>query len=136
MGIAVQKKFDVQIFNPQAKSCPESSSEAYKCHESVKKRTYEKRIIEVEKATFCSLVFACTGGAYPSASKALKQLASKLSARQEDSYADIISYLRTKISFAFLMSSIVCSRGSRTLRLRESVDAAMGAVVKEGRLFV
>ena len=107
---------DVKIFIPLAKSCPESSSEAYKYHESIKK--YEQRLTEVEKATFCPL----------------KQLASKLSARKRS--ATLISYLRTKISFALLRSSILCFRGSRTLRRREVVDASMGAVVEEGRLLV
>ena len=130
-----QTYFDVKIFNPLAKSCPESSSEAYKYHESIKKSKYEQRITEVEKATFCPLVFACTGGAGPSASKTLKQLASKLSARKEDSYADIRLYLRTKISFALLRSSILCIRWSRTLRRPEIVDASR-AVVEEGRLLV
>ena len=46
--------------------------------------------IEFEKATFCPLVFACTSGAGPAASKAREQLASKLCSREEDSYADII----------------------------------------------
>ena len=87
--------FDVKIFKPLAKSCPESSSEAYTYHESIKRNKYEQRITEVEIATSCPLVFACTSGAGPSASKALKQLASKLSLRKEDSYADIISYLST-----------------------------------------
>ena len=123
--------FDVKIFNPLAKICPESSSEAYKYHESIKKNKWEQRVTEVEKATFCPLVFACTGGAGPSASNALKQLASKLSARKEDSHAD----LRT-ISFALLRISILCICGSRTLRWREIVDASMGAVVEEGGLLV
>ena len=70
---------DVEILNLLAKSCPESSSEASKYHESIKKNKYEQR------ATFCPLVFSCTGGAGPSTSKALKQLASKLSAQKEDS---------------------------------------------------
>ena len=55
--------FDVKIFNQLAKSCPESSSEAYKYHESIKKNKYEQRITEVAKATFRPLVFACTVGA-------------------------------------------------------------------------
>ena len=101
-----------------------------------KSNKYEQRITEVEKATFCPLIFACTGGAGPSASKALKQLASKLSARKEVSYADIISYLRTKISFALLRSFVLFIRGSWTLRRREIFDASMGAVVEEGRLLV
>ena len=45
--------FDVKIFNPLAKSCPESSSEAYKYHESIEKNKYEQRITVVERATFC-----------------------------------------------------------------------------------
>ena len=122
--------FDVKIFNQLSKSFPESSKEVYKYHESIIKNKYEQRITEVERATFCPLVFACTGGAGPSASKALKQLASKLSARKEDSYANIISYLRTKISFALLRSSIFCIRGSRKLRFRKIVDASLETVVK------
>ena len=119
-----------------AKSCPESSSEAYKSYESVKKNKFEQRLNEDEKATVCPLVFACTGGAGPSASKKLKQLASKLSAQKETRYADIVSYLKTKISFAPLRSSILCIRGPRTLKRREIVDASMGAVVEEERLLV
>ena len=109
---------DVKIFIPLAKSCPESSSEAYKYHESIKKNKYEQRLTEVEKGTFCPL----------------KQLASKLSARKRT--ATLISYLRTKISFALLRSSILCFRGSSTLRRREVADASMGALVEEGRLLV
>ena len=37
----------------------------------LKKNKYEQRIIDVFYATFCLLVSACTGGAVPSASKAL-----------------------------------------------------------------
>ena len=39
--------FNVKIFNPLPKSCPESSSETYKYHESNKKNKYELRITEV-----------------------------------------------------------------------------------------
>ena len=114
----------------------ESSTEAYFYHESIKKNKYEQRITEVEKERFCPRVFACSGGAGPSASKALETLASKLSARKEDSYADIILYLRTKISFALLRSSILCNCWSRRLRRRENVEASMGAVFEKGRLLV
>ena len=93
-------------------------SDAYKYHESIKENKYEQRKNEVGKAIFCPLVFTGTGGASPAASKALKQLSSTLSARKEDSYADIILYPRTKISFALLRSSTLCIRGSRTLRQR------------------
>ena len=126
--------FDVKIFNPLATSCLESSIKTYRYHDSIEKNKYEQRIIEVEKATLCPLGFVCKGGTGPSASKALKQLASKLSARKEDSYTDAILFPRTKISFALLKNSMLCIRGSRTLRQCKIVDASMGAFVEEGRL--
>ena len=64
--------FDVKVFNPYAKSCPRSIPDSYKYHESIKKLKYEQRIIDVEKATFCPLIFSCTGGAGTSASKAIR----------------------------------------------------------------
>ena len=57
--------FDVNVFNPYAKICPRSKPGSYKYHESIKKLKYEQRIIEVEKATFCPLIFSCTGGDGP-----------------------------------------------------------------------
>ena len=126
----------MKIFNSPAKICPKNSIEAYKYHESIKKNKFELRITEVEKATFCPLVLSCSGGAGPSASKALKQLALKLSERKLDSYPDIILYLRTKISFGLVRSSILCIRRTRTLRRRKIVDASMGGVVEDGRLLV
>ena len=88
--------FDVKIFNPLSKICPESSSEAYKYHESIKKNKYKQSITEVEKATFCPLVFACMLELAHQLQKRWNN-ASKLSA-QKESYADIISYLWTEIS--------------------------------------
>ena len=47
--------FDVKIVNPLAKSCPESSSEAYKYHESIRRNKYDERITEFVKAKFVCL---------------------------------------------------------------------------------
>ena len=128
--------FDEKNFNPLAKTCRESKGEAYKYHESIKKYKYGQRITEVEKATFCPLVFVCNDGAGASSSKTMQQLVSKLSSWKEDSYADIISYLRTKISFALTRISILCIRGSRKLSRRKNADASKGVVIEEGRLLV
>ena len=72
------------MFNPLSKSCPESSCIAYKNPES--RRKQKRREIDIENDAFHPLVFVGTGGAGPSASNALKQLASVLSAQKEDSY--------------------------------------------------
>ena len=69
--------FDVKIFNPHAKSCSKDINEAYKNHEDQKKRKYEQRVIDIEKATFTPLVFSCTRGAGPSAAKTIKRIAGK-----------------------------------------------------------
>ena len=117
--------FDVKIFNPHARTCPKDFGGAYKMHEQIKKLKYEQRIREVKH-----------GGAGPSASKVIKRVAGKLSDKKEVSYSDIITYIRTKISFALLRSSILCIRGSRSLRRRGIVEASIGTVVEESRLLI
>ena len=46
---------------------------------------------EREHSSFNALVFACSGGAGPSASRAMKQLATKISEKRGEPYADTIS---------------------------------------------
>ena len=127
--------FDVKIFNPLARTCPKNVNEAYKFHESQKKLKYESRIINVEKSTFNPLVFACTGGAGPSATKVITRLAAKINEKGTESYADAISYIRTKISFALLRSSVLCLRGCRATRRQQAiVESSISAIVHEGGL--
>ena len=125
--------FDVQIFNPHAKSCPKTIKDAYKYHESIKRNKYEERIRETEHSSFNALIFACSGGAGPSASRVMKQLATKISEKLGESYADTISHIRTKISFA-LLSCVLCLRGCRALKPRVLSETSISAVVEEGRL--
>ena len=127
--------FDVKIFNPLARTCPKNVNEAYKFHESQKKLKYESRITNVEKSTFNPLVFACTGGAGPSATKVITRLAAKINEKGTESYADAISYIRTKISFALLRSSVLCLRGCRATRRQQAiVESSISAIVHEGGL--
>ena len=58
--------------NQLEKSYAQNCCESYHYHESIKKNRYEQRNIDVDKAHFCPIVFACTGGAGPAASTALK----------------------------------------------------------------
>ena len=124
--------FDVKIFNPHAKSCPKTIKDAYKHHESIKRNKYEERIRETEQSSFNALVFVCSGGAGPSASRVMKQLATKISEKCGETY-DTISYIRTKISFALLRSCVLCLRGCRALKLHVLSETSISAVVEEGR---
>ena len=60
----MEKTFcDVRVFHSGAVSNQCQTVEAScKKHEDEKKRTYNARVIEVEKATFTPLVFSTTGG--------------------------------------------------------------------------
>ena len=80
--------FEVKIFNPYAKSCPKTIKDAYKYHESIKRNKYEERIRETEHSSFNALVFACSGGGGPSASRVMRQLATKISEKRGEPYAD------------------------------------------------
>ena len=126
---------DVKVFNPHAKSCPKAIKEAYKHHESQKRLKYEERIVEVENSSFNPLIFATTGGAAPTAAKVMTRIAFKLSEKGKDSYADIMGYIRTKVNFSLLKSSVLCLRGCRALKRQpQTVDSSIGAIVQEGRL--
>ena len=125
--------FDVKIFNPLAKSCTKSIPDAYTFNESQKRLKYEQRIIEVENSSFNPLVFACGG---PTATRDMKRLAAKICEQKDASYADAIAYIRTKLSFALLESSILCTRGCKSTKTghNQFVDSAIGAIIEEGRL--
>ena len=49
-------------------------------------------------------------------------------------YADTISCIRTKISFALLRSCVFCLRGCCALKFRVLSETSIRAVVEEGRL--
>ena len=125
--------FDVKSFNPLAKSCPKEVKEAYKNYETLTKLKYEQRILDVENISINLLVFACSGGAGPSASKVMSRRSLKLSEKRQDSYLDAIGYIRTQISFALLRRSVLCPRGSRSTR-RQTDESSISAMVEEGRM--
>ena len=52
-----------------------------------------------------------------------------------DSYSDAISFIRTKISFALLRSSVLWLRGCRALKRQiDHAESSIAATVHEGRL--
>ena len=65
----------------------------------------------------------------------MTRLAFKLSEKSEDTYAEVMGYVRTKVSVALLKCSVLCLRECRSLeRQPEIIDSAIGAIVEEGRL--
>ena len=106
--------FDVRVFHPGAESNKTTTIEAaFEKHEQEKKRTYNRRILEIEKATFTPLVFSTTGGMGKEAEKFHKRLASLLSEKRMTPYSDCMSYLRRKLSFCLLRTVLAALRGYR-----------------------
>ena len=126
--------FDVKIFNPHAKTSRKLHKDAYKYREKLKNSKYQQRILNVEQSSFCPLIFGCTGGAAKTATRTMQRFSEKLSEKRQESYPESINYIRTKISFALLRSSILCIRGCRSLRKVQFIDNSISAIVEEGRL--
>ena len=80
-------------------------------------------------------MFATTCGAAPTASKVMSRLAFKLSEKSEDTYAEVMGFIKTKVSFARLGGSVLCLCGFRSLKRQpEIIDSAIDAIVEEERL--
>ena len=109
--------FDVRVCHPNAESYKDlTPQQIYRQHENEKKRMYASRVMEVEQATFTPLVFTTTGGMAPECQVYHKHLAELLSVKKGEDYSTTMSWIRTKVSFAILRTSLLCLRGSRSLR--------------------
>jgi len=78
-----------------------------------KKREYMDRILQVENGSFTPLVFGTNGGLGEECQKFVQELSNKLAAKDDEDYAQTISWIRTRLSFEIIKSSLACVRGSR-----------------------
>ena len=109
--------YDIRVAHPFAASNADMPlKKVYEKHEKEKIRTYGERIKEVEKGTFEPLVFLTTGGMGPRCSALIKRLADMISSKRQEKYADVINFLRTKLSFSLLRSLLIAIRGERGQR--------------------
>ena len=107
--------FDVRVFNPHAPSNKNMvPSACYRKHEQEKKRAYKQRVHEVEHSSFTPLVLAATGGLGVEATSFYKRLASKLSQKWDSPYSTTLCWLRCRLAFSLLRSSIQAIRGARS----------------------
>ena len=109
--------FDVRVFNPHAPSNRHTNLQSvYRKHEQIKKRAYEQQIREVEHATFSPLVLSATGGLAREANTFYKRLASMLASKWDHTYSSTLCWLRCRLAFSLLRSSIQAIRGARSSR--------------------
>ena len=100
--------FDMREFNPYAPSNQTSQIQA--SYRNEKRRKYEQRVVEIEHSTFIPFVLACTGGVGPAATLTLKRVGN-LAEKHNSPYSHVMGFLRTRLSFSLLHSTLMCLRG-------------------------
>ena len=75
---------------------PKLHKDKYKCHEKLKNSKYLQKIFKAEQSSFFPLIWECTGGAAPTATRTLQRLAEKLSEKRQERYPESINYIKTK----------------------------------------
>ena len=126
--------FDVRVTNADAASQQNSTIKSIlQKHESEKKCAYNRRVMEVEHGSFTPLVFTTTGVMSHECSIYHKALAEKMSQKQGERYEVIVRYLRVKLSFLALKSTLLCLRGSRshTTKASRTVREDFGLALDE-----
>ena len=101
--------FDVRVFNSHAPTnCMSSTEACCRRHEQEKRRTYEKRVIEVEKGTFTPLTLSSSEGCGPSATVALKRLAGLISEKHGQLYSSALAFIRCRLAFSLINFTVAC----------------------------
>ena len=106
--------FDVRVTHPNADShVTKSLDQLYRENEAEKKRKYNDRVINCEKATFTPLVFTTTGGMGKECERLNKRLAQLIAEKRREKYCHVIKHIRTQLRFALLRSTLIAIRGIR-----------------------
>ena len=109
--------FDVRVCYPNADTYKDLElPKIYKLHEDEKKRKYAERVNEIEHGTFTPLVFTTTGGMSKECKTYHSRLAQLIATKKGEQYHSTIAWIRAKTCFSLLRSSLVCLRGSRTIK--------------------
>jgi len=106
--------FDITITHPTSQS-GKSLAEIHQRHEKEKDK-YNQRVIDIEKSSFNPLVFTTSRGMTPECNRVNKRLAEKIAEKRRGPYASVITYIRTKLRFALLRSTLAAIRGFRGKR--------------------
>ena len=128
---------DVRVFNPMARSYTNRSiANVYNSLEKSKKAKYNERILNVEHGTFTPLILSCFGGMGTEAQRFFNRLGVKVAEKRDERISTTLSFIRTKLSFSLLRSSLLCIRGSRSHKTQgmRFEEQDVGLAVIESRI--
>ena len=92
---AYEKTFlDIRITHPNSPSYVDMPIEdVYELHENEKKRTYNERVIQIEKGSFTPIVGSTFGGWEKEARRHHHRIATLIALKRNEEYADVINLL-------------------------------------------
>ena len=111
-----QAFFDLRVFD--LNTCRYLNKSLQHCHainENEKKRAYNERTLQVDHGTFTPLVFPIYGSMGRECHKFYSRLSDLLSEKRNLPKSVVANWVRSKVCFALLKSSLLCLRGSRTV---------------------
>ena len=109
-----QAYFDVKVVSPFARSYSHLTQKSIlQTAEKSNMREYRERIKEVEHADFNPLVFTTVGAMAPQSQIVLKRIAEKMSDRKGVARSVVTGWMRVRLSFALLRTTMLCVRGTR-----------------------
>ena len=107
--------FDIRVFNPFAPTnWSKKIPDMYTHHEQLKKKEYNERILQIDKGSFTPIIFSCSGGVAPEATKCIRTLAAKLSQKKQEPYSQVMSFIRRRLRFDLLRTCVISFRGERS----------------------
>ena len=119
--------FDIRVFHaPAPTNAAKPIPQMYLSHEGEKKRKYNARVLEVEKGTFTPLVFSTSGGMGVEAHRLVKRLAQRMEVATGQRYSDAVSFIRKRLRFELLKTTVIALRGDRGSRARTLIEIPMG----------
>ena len=68
------------------------------------------------------LIFSTTGGCGEEADKFHKRLAQLISIKREESYSSVVTFIRRKLNFSILRSTLIAIRGYRGYKSRNTIS--------------
>ena len=112
--------FDIRVCHPNVEAYKQMEpKQIYRLHENEKKRSYSRRVLDIEHGSFTPLVFTSTGGMGPDCLRFHSRPAELIADKKGEHYSRTISWIRARTSFALLRSALISLRGSRTIRRRK-----------------
>ncbi len=112
--------FDIRVFDLSARRYRGLElSNCFKRNEDEKKRHYNERVNTVEYGTFSPLVFSTNGGMGRECGAFYKRLSEMIAEKRNVPVQQTTNFIRSKISFSLLRSTLLCIRGARSLWSRE-----------------